>query len=476
VSATTPELLEFGTQQLRDSSRCTETPARRHHQLPSCSMVRRCVIHVGSKPKDEPMQGGRTASYGGFLGPTHLEATRDLLGGDDTWQVLYFFSHVLQEFVLDFVSLFHLLYIPIPKVSLLHRNSHDSLKSVSFFNIDMEHFQRNNANAFGPSRESSVYSTDSSTAKQTASSDYAESRTSTSSRPVSIVPSYMNAVPTRKPVKSRPMSIGAALNYENGTRDAVETSARRPATLTKGTLILAIATVPHPSTISYLEMMLRRGAYSGIAVVGHVDYEAELKQLKMNIYALLGKLSLEVGVQVELQKSWSEEDISDSISKSVTGEDILHGVLCSPAFEAKSIAAAGVLQLDEAVFEEQWRASVSFLRNLAKATVPRIKPNTTSRAASGQFLITELPEISPVSSIYKAACDRIIIMLADSNLRLTIAYADTVLIPEPVVETNGKLDISTHAGSHDVYAHDFNPGESPTKLWNMWSQMEELST
>ncbi|KAK5163820.1 uncharacterized protein LTR77_010494 [Saxophila tyrrhenica] len=342
----------------------------------------------------------------------------------------------------------------------------------------MEHFHRTNPTAFGPSRGSSVYSTSSSTAAnpRSTSPSYAESTTSTSSRPASTVPSYMNAPVTRKPIGKRPMSTANALDYQDGketTAEQQQIPATAPVALTKGVLVLAVAREVHPKTMEYLGVMLRKGAYSRVVVVGCFEWEGQLKQLKMDLYALLGKLGLEVGVQVELRGRWSGEVVGEVVEKALAGEQLLHGVLCCPSFGTGN---SDVLQLDEAAFAEEWSGSVNFLRNLARATVPRIKSNATSRAASGYFVVTEPAQMSPVSAVCKAACDRIVVMLADSNLRLTIAYADTVLIPEPEpVETNGKLDLQTDALQYDYYQDDFQGGESPTKLWNMWALQDQLN-
>jgi hypothetical protein len=251
---------------------------------------------------------------------------------------------------------------------------------------------------------------------------------------------------------------------------------RTPVSLSRGALLLAVARVPHRSTISHLEVMLNKGAYSSITIIGHADQEKELKELKMSIYALLGKLSLEVAVQLELQKGWSDMEVSDIVVKTLQREDKLNGLLCSPDFDYTRSSIAEILDLEDTAFEEPWRSTVGFLRSFAKATLPKLSPSDSPFTKSGLFVVTEPVDLSPLVSIYKAACDRMLTLLANDNPRLTIAYADTVLIPEPeTTETNGKHLHPADAETYESYAHDFTPSESPTKLWNMWALQDELN-
>lgn len=339
----------------------------------------------------------------------------------------------------------------------------------------MERFQRENASDYRQSRDSSVYSDDSAFKTSYSEFDYPESTTSTSSRPVPTTPSYMNAIPTRKPIRSRPKSTATDLSTH--TDEVLAQQTTTPVSLTKGMLLVAVAELPHPLTISYLETMLKRAAYSSILLLGHEKRETEIKQLKMNVYALLGKLGVEVGVTVNLQSHWAERDIGDAVARGMKSSDVLYGVICSPAFDEDSLAGRNILALDEEEFDAPWRGTVGFLRSVAKASVPKLKPNSKARAASGLFVVTEPAGLSQVGAIYKATCDRILVLLADQNLRLTIAYADTVLIPEPEpVQSNGKLDLTPHnkLEAHDI--DDFQAGESPTKLWNMWALQDEMNT
>lgn len=227
-------------------------------------------------------------------------------------------------------------------------------------------------------------------------------------------------------------------------------------------------------TVSYLERMLKRGSYATIVMIGNKEHEVELKQAKMNIYALLGKMSLEVGVNLELQKSWSESEISAAVAKASSSGDAVHGVLCTPAYDSDSSLDSDILALDETELQSPWKSSVGFLHGVAKATLPDMRSNVhQQRGVAGQFLVTGPTATTATSSVFQAACDRIVALLASPSL--TIAYAEDVLIPEPEpVKLNGKLHLPAKPGPVDSDISDFAPGESPTRLWNMWALQDEL--
>ena len=118
----------------------------------------------------------------------------------------------------------------------------------------------------------------------------------------------------------------------------------------KGILLCSIAASPHPSTVSYIESMLRKSTYSAIVILGNVEQEAALKQVKMNIYALLGKLSLEVGVYMELKEQWNESNISTAIGNATRSGDSIYGVLCCPEFGVNDL---GDLDMTQKLLAEQ---------------------------------------------------------------------------------------------------------------------------
>ena len=335
----------------------------------------------------------------------------------------------------------------------------------------MEHFNRTNPKAWESSRASSMISIDS--LKKPAYSEYAESTTSTGSKPISIPPSYMNAIPARKPVTPKLNASTQPVELPTATSPP---SVPPPM---KGLLILAVAAAPHPSTVSHLEIMLKRGSYAGIIMLGHEDQEAELKQLKMSAYALLGKMSQEAGIQLELQKDWTEVLISAAISKAVKSGDPINGVLCTPAHEGNRSVGSDILALDEEALQHPWKFSAGFLQSVAKAVVPSMLSSShISRGLSRSFLVSGPTTRSPICSVYRAACDSIITLIANATAGkgVVVAYAENVIIPDPEPpKSNGSIHLSAKAGPIDPDISDFAPGESPTKLWNMWALQDELA-
>ena len=224
--------------------------------------------------------------------------------------------------------------------------------------------------------------------------------------------------------------------------------------------------------------MLKRGSYSGLVIIGNAEHEAELKQLKVNIYALLGKMSLEVGVQLELEKEWSESAVLEAVARGVKAGDIVYGALCIPAHDGDRLVDSDILTLDENQLVEPWNFSAGFLHSTAKSLLPKIRSNPQlQRGTAGYFLVTGPKETNPISKLYGAACDSIIGSLAKTHASsgVTIAYAENVLVPEPEpVKINGKLHLSAHTGPIESDIDDLPPAESPTRLWNMWALQDEL--
>lgn len=305
--------------------------------------------------------------------------------------------------------------------------------------------------------------------------------TSASSRPISFTPSYGNTVPPRKPVGSKRPPSELKGVYNPTQSEPVELPTARsppsaPLPVLKGMLVLAIAATPHPSTISFVQIMLKRGSYSGITIVGNSEQETELKQLKMNIYGLLGKMGLEMAVQLELQETWTESEISTVVSKAVGDNDLVNGVLCSPSYDGTRYSDSNILSLDESQLQWPFSYSIGFLHNLARSLLPKMRPKMDIRGNVAPFLVTEPTETTAISHFYETACENIVTQLAETSgfSGLTIAYAQDVLIPESEpLDTNDSLDLSIHDGPVDTDT-DFAP-DSPTKLWGMWALQDQLS-
>lgn len=350
----------------------------------------------------------------------------------------------------------------------------------------MEQFNRNNQNDIQQSRVSSVSSLDS--INDSAYSNYNGSSKNLHTRSVSLMPSYMKHAPiTRKPVAAkRPVSA------DHSTVSEVAPSSNQspaiPPPERKGTLLLAIARSPHHSVIFYVQSMLKKLSYKRIVILGNLEQETGLKQLKVDIYALLGRLGQEVAVQMDLQNSWSDAEIDAAVSKGTAEGDAIQGVLCSPDYQSNLPSSIDVMALDQDQLGLPWKSSVGFLHSVAKNALPNFRSTGHEYKQPSLFLVTSPSEQTSTSTLYNAGCRTLMTLLVEANAgkNLTIDYAENVILPEPEVEpqpqlpagptkarSNGGPKLSALDTSREPEPEEFPPPESPTKLWALYSQFEE---
>ncbi|KAF7188527.1 hypothetical protein HII31_10189 [Pseudocercospora fuligena] len=327
------------------------------------------------------------------------------------------------------------------------------------------------------------------------------SRPTTGSRPTSYAPSYVSNI-VRKPTPTSIHSQEPSMRRTSHPIDVPGTPARPAPTPSAATdavpqtpngalLVLAVGRL-HPATLTDLEILLSKQNFSSITIVAGQEHASALKQLKMDTYALIGKLRKETGVTTIINDEWRQSDIEEII-KGVTREGhAIQGVLCAPEFE-HSASESSILSLDDSVLEDSLQRSLRFLHTISRSTVAhllsRCKPNGASingafhKTPQGPFfLIAGQEASSPAAQIAKSACDNLILQLAKatSTQRLAVGYTDALLIPEPKKE---ELSVATNgpdlrAEAYNTTAEDsiFAPGESPTKLWGMWALQEELAS
>jgi len=233
----------------------------------------------------------------------------------------------------------------------------------------------------------------------------------------------------------------------------------------QGLLVLAAIAELHPRTMHYLDLLLTRQLYSGIAIVGSKEQQAAIKQLKMDVYALVGRLRQEVIVSTHVLDDWRDEHISAvirQVSRNVGG---VSGVVCTPAYERPlSTGAVDVLSLDRDELRESWMCSVGFLHAVAKCTIPMLLEN----GGRSVFLMLAAAAASPASLLNQTTCETLVNQLREaySGQALTIGHAEDELIPEAVtIQRNG---------DRQSVGPVFLPSESPTKLWNMWALQNEI--
>ncbi|TKA76826.1 hypothetical protein B0A55_04640 [Friedmanniomyces simplex] len=322
-----------------------------------------------------------------------------------------------------------------------------------------------------------------------AARDYVESLSSAPSRAPPPAPSISSSPPPAPSISSsssRPSSRPSYMNYQNGSPKSsrridlpeVQTGASNAATAGtqvsaprhQGTLLVLIVAEVHPQTMHFLSTWLKRWPFTAISVVGAQKYEAEIKQLKMEIYGLTGKLGREVSVHTHLQAEWNSREVGatlDMLHSASTPDRDVRGVLCCISYGNAGSVQSKVLGLAEAELEESWRQSVGCLHSVATAIIPRLRES--DRPEGEMFLVLEPSEPSLAATLNKAACDALLsqLRIEYASERLTIDYAERVLLPEPELpELAGRID--GHQNGYAVDEMDFAASESPTKLWAMW--------
>ncbi|KAI5359569.1 hypothetical protein Slin14017_G104710 [Septoria linicola] len=346
------------------------------------------------------------------------------------------------------------------------------------------------------SRSSSMYSDQSEQKPQYPLGSLAPSGSRPASR-TSYTPSYMS-IP-RKPTPTSFEHNGRAnIGAESQTRStstastAVEPSSNGPPSSgPPGVLLVVVASSLHPNLLQHVETLLTRQSFSGIVLAAKQEQEAALKQLKMDTYALIGKLRREMSVETQLRESWSNAEISTLLHLATRNGASLQGVLVCPDY-ADSSEGLDVFELGEDVLERSWKQSVAFLHATTKAVIPQLLSRATVVLANDAapnsrfvktprgpfFIVASESANSAASQIARAASDVLIRQLQSAtNLKgLTVGNAESLLIPDPIVREEAKPvlePVITNVGyDGHVQDSDFAPGESPTKLWALYNQLD----
>lgn len=285
------------------------------------------------------------------------------------------------------------------------------------------------------------------------------------------VPSYMKHAPiSRKPVPSKPSSNSLA---DPATMPAKSNGAPIAPPEIKGTLLLAIASAPHKSVVFYLQSMLKKSTYGQIIVLGNPEKELELKQLKVDIYSLLGRIGQEVKVQMDLRSNWEEAEINTVISNAVLEDQAIQGVLCIPDYGYHA-ASLDIMSLQQQDLEIPFKSSVGFLHSIAKHAIPNFRSSGHEHKRPGLLLLTSPIDQSPSSILCSASCRTLLTLLVEANVgkNITIDYADNVLLPEPEpVKANGGTKLAPLHITNNSDVDEYPPPDSPTKLWALYNEL-----
>lgn len=299
------------------------------------------------------------------------------------------------------------------------------------------------------------------------------------------VPSYMSHVP------SRSQASNLSINVPKSPASSQPSAAELPATelsigAPRGRLLVLAAGKLHNSLPSYIEMLVSRQPFSGIILIGSHEEEAALKALKMNCFALIGRLSKEMSVSVHLQDQWSKGDMETTLQQiTKTGEGV-QGVLCCPAYEPEGVESRDILSMFGDQLQQALRRSVTFVESAIQVHKdhlmerPKAGSGSQSRSPRGPFLLVAAPQAhSAAAQIAKVACDRLLSMFnaALKSSGVTVAYAEDVLIPDPVqAEDFSQATSGPFLQPAEVYDSgyqhqdaNYTSPESPTKLWALWS-------
>ncbi|KAI7347750.1 hypothetical protein KC320_g7044 [Hortaea werneckii] len=285
-------------------------------------------------------------------------------------------------------------------------------------------------------------------------------------------PSFMNYQAPPSAVKPEPPAVAQE-------QTAPEPPQRK--TVPKAGLLLVItAGRIHEQTKKHLEVMLKKRLYTGVAVVGLQEHEAAIKQFKMDIWGLIGKLGREMGAHAHFFPDLAEGSILRAVSAAVEGND-LGAVLCNVDYPGSAEKDLTLMARDEML--RSWNFSVGFLHSVAKPTMPLLLPGSSTNADPGlTFLLTETGASNPATVLSRAACEALFRELQTryAEQGMTVEHADRVLIPEPepVPEkptANGVPPLQTNGfAQQPLDEPEFTAGESPTKLWNMWALAQEI--
>ncbi|CZT25260.1 uncharacterized protein RCC_10989 [Ramularia collo-cygni] len=300
------------------------------------------------------------------------------------------------------------------------------------------------------------------------------------------VPSYMSHIPSRSQASN--LSINVPKSPASSQQSAVELPANEVSIgAPRGQLLLLAAGTLHQSLLSYIELLVTRQPFSGIILVGSHDEEAALKALKMNCFALIGRLSKEMSVSVYFQDQWTLGDMEATLQQiTKTGEGI-QGVICCPDTLPEETDSRGVLAMSGGLLQQAITRRVTFVESAIQVHKnhlmdrPKANSGNSSRAPRGPFfLVAGPPALSAASQIAKAASDHLLAMFnaALQAFGVTVAYAEDILIPDSVKvgeasdATSGPILQPAEVdatGQDQPQDTDYMVPESPTKLWALWS-------
>jgi hypothetical protein len=319
------------------------------------------------------------------------------------------------------------------------------------------------------------------------------SNPSTSGRRPVVVPSIYTRDSSVSSFRPSTAVSSISTNFSNKSAPIPVRAAPVAAPQTVGVLLIVIAGSPSKHLKSYVQSALLKDlVIAEVLVVGEAKDEQALKQLKVELYGLAGSLKRELSLRMEfVQGAVTEEQLRQHLSSVLDGKvqaggeadkKKLHGVLCD--LDEHESQPLDVLEVETAALMDQWLHSVGFVHAVARTSIPllRVAAHRAAQAAPSNehavknpFFATTLSSTATTStSMHTTGLRALFDSLSTlGNREITFGTADSLLAPEPepVIQEHQPVVAPTNGWSQE--SDDFSPGESPTKLWGMWSQYQD---
>lgn len=282
------------------------------------------------------------------------------------------------------------------------------------------------------------------------------------------------------------------------TRTAALAPPAPPPITRNGVLFLIIDGSPSKQLKSNVQVALSKGrTIAELVIVGEQKDEQALKQFKVEMYGLAGSLKRELGVRVELVREVLNEEqlrtflgsvLGSGDGEAVKGSDSdrkeLHGVLCDLGDNKEE--SVDILDIESAALMDRFLRSVGYVHTIARTTIPLLRvaahhaaaqtPTTSEKTLQCPFFVTTLSPLPPKNvSIHDTALRALLNSLSTpGNRGITFGSADVLLAPEPEpIPQEHQPAVAPTNGWREQAEDDFTAGESPTKMWSMWSDMQD---
>jgi hypothetical protein len=282
------------------------------------------------------------------------------------------------------------------------------------------------------------------------------------------------------------------------TRTAALAPPAPPAITRNGALFVIINGSPSKQLKSNVQVALSKGrTIAELVIVGEQKDEQALKQFKVDMYGLAGSLKRELGVRVEFVQGVLDEEqlraflgsvLGSGSGGAVNGGDSdrkeLHGVLCDLGEHEEE--SAHILDIEPAALMDRFLHSVGYVHAIARTTIPLLRvaahhasaqtPTTSEKTLQCPFFVTTLSPLPPKNvSIHDTALRALLNSLSTpGNRGITFGSANILLAPEPEpIPQEIQPAVAPTNGWREQEEDDFTAGESPTKMWSMWSDMQD---